>query len=58
MTKQEPKSPREDTTRSPCPSRAASATKTAAIPEAVAKHASAPSSRRSRSSNIATVGLP
>ena len=32
--------------------------KTAAMPEAVAKHASAPSSRRIRSSNMATVGLP
>ena len=39
-------------------SSAASATKTADIPDAVAKHASAPSSRRSRSSNIVTVGLP
>ena len=39
-------------------SSAASATKTAAMPEAVAKHASAPSICRSRSSNIATVGLP
>ena len=59
MTKHEPNSPRElTTTRSPWPSRAASATKTADMPEAVAKQASAPSSSRIRSSNIATVGLP
>ena len=58
MTKHDPKSARDDTTRSPLPSRAASATKTADMPEPVAKHASAPSSWRSRSSNIVTVGLP
>ena len=58
MTKHEPNRPRALTTRSPWPSSAASATKTAAMPEAVAKQASAPSSSRIRSSNIATVGLP
>ena len=34
------------------------AVKTAAIPDAVAKQASAPSSSRMRSSKVATVGLP
>ncbi len=58
ITKHDPNSPREETTRSPWPNRAASATNTADMPEAVAKHASAPSSWRSRSSNIDTVGLP
>ena len=58
MTKHEPKRARDETTRSPWPSSAASATKTADMPEPVAKHASAPSIWRSRSSNIATVGLP
>ncbi len=58
MTKQEPKSARELTSRSPWPHRAASATQTAAIPLAVAKQASAPSTRRIRCSNIRTVGLP
>ena len=57
-TKHEPKRARAATTRSPWPSSAPSATKTADMPEPVAKHASAPSSCRSRSSNIATVGLP
>ena len=58
MTKHDPNNPREDTTRSPWPSSAASATKTADIPDAVAKHASAPSSSLSRCSNMVTVGLP
>ncbi len=58
MTKHEPKRARDDTTRSPWPSSAASATKTADMPDPVAKQASAPSIWRSRSSNIATVGLP
>jgi len=58
MTKHEPKSALELTTRSPWPSRAPRATKTADMPDAVAKQASAPSSSRSRSSNIETVGLP
>jgi len=58
MTKQDPKSPRELASLSPSPTSAASETKTADMPEAVAKHASAPSSSRSRSSNIETVGLP
>ncbi len=58
MTKHDPNNAREATIRSPAPQRAASATKTADIPDAVPKHAWAPSSSRSRSSNIATVGLP
>ena len=58
MTKHEPKSAREATTRSPVAQRAAIVVKTAAIPEAVAKQASAPSSSRIRSSNTDTVGLP
>ena len=58
MTKHEPNSARELTIRSPWPQSAASATNTAAMPLAVAKQASAPSTSRSRSSNIRTVGLP
>ena len=58
MTKHDPNSARDDTTRSPAPHSAASDTNTAAIPDAVAKHASAPSSRRIRSSKVVTVGLP
>ena len=58
MTKHEPNSARDDTTRSPCAHSAASEVNTAAMPDAVAKQASAPSSRRRRSSNMATVGLP
>ena len=58
MTKHEPNRLRADTTRSPWPSSAASAVKTAAMPVAVAKQAGAPSISRSRSSNVVTVGLP
>ena len=58
MTKHDPNSARDDTTRSPAPHSAAIAVKTAAIPDAVAKHASAPSSSRIRSSKVVTVGLP
>ena len=58
MTKHDPNSARELTSRSPWPQRAARATHTAAIPLAVAKQASAPSTSRIRSSNIRTVGLP
>ena len=58
ITMQEPKRARLATMRSPLPHSAASAMKTADTPVEVAKHASAPSSSRSRSSNIATVGLP
>ena len=59
MTKHEPNRPAgDDDPVALRRSSAASATNTAAMPEAVAKQASAPSSRRSRSSNIATVGLP
>ncbi len=58
ITKQEPNSAREATRREPLPHSAASATNTADMPELVAKHASAPSICRSRSWNIATVGLP
>ncbi len=58
MTKHDPNSARDATTRSPAPHRAAIAVNTAAIPEAVAKHASAPSSWRIRSSKVETVGLP
>ena len=58
MTKHDPNSARDDTTRSPAPHSAAIAVNTAAIPDAVAKHASAPSSRRIRSSKVVTVGLP
>ena len=58
ITKHDPKSAREATTRSPAPTRAASEVNTAAIPDAVAKQASAPSRRRMRSSKALTVGLP
>ena len=58
MTKHEPKRAREATTRSPAPQSAAMVVNTAAMPEAVAKQASAPSSRRIRSSKTETVGLP
>jgi hypothetical protein len=54
----EPNSARLATTRSPartCESRLAD---TAAMPLATARQACAPSSWRSRSSNIVTVGLP
>jgi hypothetical protein len=39
MTKHDPNSAREATIRSPAPQRAAKATKTADIPDAVPKHA-------------------
>jgi hypothetical protein len=58
MRKHEPKSPREATTRSPVSRIAINDVKTAAIPEAVAYTASAPSIVRNRSSNIDTVGFP
>ena len=58
MTMHEPNSAREATMRSPLPHSAANAMKTAETPVAVANAASAPSSSRIRSSNIATVGLP
>ncbi len=58
MTKQEPKRAREATTRSPRAQSAAIVVNTAAIPDAVAKQASAPSRRRIRSSKTVTVGLP
>ncbi|SKZ68968.1 Uncharacterised protein [Mycobacteroides abscessus subsp. abscessus] len=57
-TKHEPNRLRAATSRSPAFSSAPSATNTAAMPLAVAKHASAPSSKRSRSSNMAVVGFP
>ncbi len=57
-TKQEPNRLRAATSRSPAFSSAPSAVNTADMPLAVPKHASAPSIRRSRSSNIFTVGLP
>jgi hypothetical protein len=57
-TKHEPNRLREATSRSPAPSSAPSEVNTAAMPLAVAKAAGAPSSRRNRSSNIDTVGLP
>ena len=49
---------RDATIRSPDFTSAAIEVNTADIPLAVAKHASAPSSRRSCSSNMPTVGLP
>jgi hypothetical protein len=58
ITKQEPNSDRAATTRSPAASSAPRAVKTADMPDAVAKHASVPSSSRSRSWNVATDGLP
>ena len=58
ITKQEPNSERAATTRSPAASRAPRAVNTADMPDAVAKHASVPSSRRRRSWNVATEGLP
>ncbi|MNI64940.1 hypothetical protein D3C73_1204150 [compost metagenome] len=58
ITKQEPNRERAATTRSPAASRAPKAVKTADMPDAVAKHASVPSSSRSRSWNVATEGLP
>ena len=54
---QEPKRAREETILSPALSWHISAAKTAAIPLAVPRQTSAPSSRRSLSSNMATVGL-
>ncbi len=57
-TKHEPNRLRAATSRSPAPSSAPSEVNTAAMPVAVAKQACAPSSSRSRSSNIETVGLP
>lgn len=57
-TKHEPNRLRDATNRSPAPSSAPSDVNTAAMPLAVANAAGAPSSRRSRSSNIVTVGLP
>ncbi len=58
MILQEPNSARQATTRSPAVSWQASAAKTAAMPLAVPRQASAPSSRARRSSNTPTVGLP
>ena len=58
ITKQEPNRERAATTRSPAASSAPSAVNTADMPDAVAKHASVPSSRRSRSWKVATDGLP
>ena len=58
MTLHEPKSARPATIRSPAETTEAREANTAAMPLAVAMQASAPSSRRSRSSNIVTVGLP
>ncbi len=55
---QEPNSAREATTRSPAFRCDISAAFTAAIPEAVTRHASAPSSAARRRSSIVTVGLP
>ena len=58
MKRQEPKRARAATTWSPASSREKSAPCTAAMPEAVAKASSAPSSPAMRSSNMRTVGLP
>ena len=58
MTWQEPKSSRLATTRSPAPSKAPRAVKTAAMPVAVANAAGAPSRADMRCSNMRTVGLP
>jgi hypothetical protein len=57
-TKHDPNRLRAATSRSPAANRAPNDVNTAAIPVAVAKHAGAPSIRRSRSSNIEIVGLP
>src|SRR6185437_6451314 len=57
-TKHDPNKLRDATNRSPAPSSAPSEVNTAAMPLAVANAAGAPSSRRNRSSNIVTVGLP
>jgi hypothetical protein len=57
-TKHDPNRLRAATNRSPAPSSAPSEVNTAAIPEAVANAAGAPSISRSRSSNIEIVGLP
>ena len=57
-TKHDPNRLRAATNRSPAPSSAPSEVNTADMPDAVAKQAGAPSSSRSRSSNIDTVGLP
>ena len=54
---QEPNSTRDDTTRSPAFRKHSIDAATAAMPLGVARQVSAPSSRRSRSSNMATVGL-
>ena len=54
----EPKSARLATTRSPARTWQSRLAETAAMPLATARHAPAPSIWRSRSSNIATVGLP
>jgi len=58
ITVVEPNRARAATIRSPDLTSAAIEVNTADIPVAVAKHASAPSSRRSCSSNMPTVGLP
>ena len=57
-TKQDPNRLRAATNRSPAASSAPSEVNTAAMPLAVANAAGAPSIRRSRSSNMVTVGLP
>ncbi len=57
MTRLEPKSARPATTLLPCSTSAASEVNTADMPVAVAEQAGAPSSSRSRSSNVATVGF-
>jgi hypothetical protein len=57
-TKHEPNRLRAATSRSPGFKLAINAMETAAMPVAVAVHASAPSSSRNRSSNIVVVGLP
>ena len=54
---QEPNSAREETTWSPAFRSQRSEAVTAAMPLAMARLASAPSSRHMRSSNMATVGL-
>src|SRR5579875_837413 len=55
---QAPNKAREATTRSPAFKCANSAACTAAMPEAVTRHASAPSSKASRFSSMVTVGFP
>ena len=57
-TKHEPNRLRPATNRSPAFSSAPNEVNTAAMPDAVANAAGAPSMRRSRSSNIAMVGFP